>query len=1382
MKSKFAFTLLLVFVVGSLHAQTTEYRFSRIDVNDGLSHNQIKAIHKDEKGFLWIGTISGLNRYDGYTVRNFTNEPNDSTSLISSDVNKIFEGPGHRLWIHTWSGVNVYDPQTENVDRNTDRILAALNIPPGLINNIHQDTHGNYWFLHNTRGLFRYSQENNQTERIDHRSDDTTSIATNQVADWSEDRQGNVWILHSNGVLEKLNAFTLQVEYRDYTLNKRFRGEILEYHFLADRDGDLWFYITDLNAGVFHFDPSRPAWRHIDHTTGKLRLNTSIVRGIVEDEEGILWIATDHGGINLLNKHDQTVEFILHDPDDEKSLGQNSVNVLYKDDDGIIWAGTFKSGISFYHRNINRFKLYKNHVSDPNSLPFNDINAIVEDRFGNLWIGTNGGGLIYYDRKRNTYKQYLHEPDNRNSLSTNVIVSLRLDSENTLWIGTYFGGLMSFDGKHFVRYKHNPDDSTSISDNSVWEIFEDSRGNLWIGTHSQGVDLFDRTTKTFRHYNTEGSNPIHARYIPAFMEDCEGNLWIGTGYGIDVLDKETGRFTHHINRENDPGSLSNNTVLAIHQDSRGLIWVATHGGLNVYDGSANRFSAYTKKDGLPDNSILSILEDNNGNLWVSTPHGLSNVKVKFESGKKDSLAVEFHNYDEKDGLQGIQFNENAACKTASGELIFAGSNGFNLFRPEHIGINRNVPDVILTDFQIFNKSVRIGEPVNGDIILHESITETEEVVLNYSDNVFSIEFTSLSQFHPEKSQYQYILEGFDKEWTITNAAGRKVTYTNLDPGEYVFKVRAANNDGIWNENATALGVTVLPPFWRSGVAFVLYAVATLGALLLARWLVLYNERIKFQIQREREQAHRMHELDRIKIKFFTNISHEFRTPLTLILTPLEKMLRHTPEGDQRKQFELIHRNARRLLNLVNQLLDFRKLEVQEIKLNTSEGDIIGFIRDVYHSFSDLSEKNNIRFTFHTSVQRIETLFDQDKVEKILFNLLSNAFKFTPENGAVAVRLDATEEGDNTFLRIDVEDTGIGIPHDKQQRIFERFFQHDVPRSVMNQGSGIGLSITKEFVKIHGGAISLQSEPGKGSCFTVRLPLQPIRPSIAEQRMELPVSVNDTASGVIAVASRERSRNKPVLLLVEDNEDFRFYLKDNLKQQYSVLEARNGKEGLDLAISLLPDLIVSDIMMPEMDGLELCKKIRTDQRVSHVPVILLTARTAEEQKIEGFECGANDYVTKPFNFEILQSRIKNLIAQREAFQKTFQKQLDVRTADVQITSLDEKLIKKAVRIVEENIAESDFTVERFSRELGMSRVHLYKKLLSLTGKSPIEFIRTIRLQRAAQLLQKSQLSVSEIAYQVGFNNPKYFSKYFKDEFKVLPSAYAIVKGSDMNSST
>jgi DNA-binding response OmpR family regulator/nitrogen-specific signal transduction histidine kinase len=531
------------------------------------------------------------------------------------------------------------------------------------------------------------------------------------------------------------------------------------------------------------------------------------------------------------------------------------------------------------------------------------------------------------------------------------------------------------------------------------------------------------------------------------------------------------------------------------------------------------------------------------------------------------------------------------------------------------------------------------------------------------------------------------------------------------------------------------------------------------------------------LEQERAEANRVHELDMMKIKFFTNISHEFRTPISLIITPLEKILKNTGEGEQKSQLEMIYRNGKRLLNLVNQLLDFRKMEVQEIKLSLSEGDIVQFVKDISNSFSDLSEKKNIKFSYHSSLKELNTLFDQDKLEKILFNLLSNAFKFTPQGGQVSVEVLLKEsnvlvnEG-KKWLEIRVKDSGIGIAKDKQDKIFERFFQNDLPGNLVNQGSGIGLAITKEFVKIHGGSIWVESEPEKGSCFIINLPITQIN-SVDIGHVQLEEVIREQTSNHFGRFSFnvKKDPHKQNLLLVEDNEDFRFYLKDNLKTHYNILEAPNGRLGWELALAEIPDLIVSDVMMPEMNGVELCKKVREDIRTSHIPLILLTARTAEEQKLEGFESGASDYVTKPFNFEILLSRIKNLIAQKELIKRSFQKHIDVDASEVSITSMDEKLIKKAIQLVESNISNPDFSVEELSREIGMSRVHLYKKLSSLTGKTPIEFIRVIRIKRAAQLLEKSQMTVSEVAYEVGFNNPKYFAKYFRMEFNILPSAYS-----------
>ena len=1356
--------LILVLSLHCVRAQNGQYRFSHLDVNQGLSNSQVKTFLKDSRGFVWIGTISGLNRFDGSTLKIFRNDPRDTTTLIDNDIYKILEDPFGKIWVYTYTGMCVYDPATEKFTRNVYRILRSHNLPDGFLTDILKDREGNYWYLHNTGRLFKYIAAQKKFVSVLQNDTDTTTVQSNPIFSIAE---GNkcLWLLHRNGVLEKLDTKSLRVVYRNFTFNRQYKNETLEYSLMADNDGDLWIYFINTNHGVYHVRVSENKIYHFNKTSSPVHLNTDIVRGVVQDNKGLIWIATDHGGVNVINKKDFSVRYILHNTDDEKSLSQNSIQTMYKDYDGFIWIGTYKRGVNYYHENVIRFRLFRHLASNQNSLPFNDINAFAEDDDGNIWIGTNGGGLIKYDRQAERFIQYNHEPGNPNSIGSNVIVSMYFDSYKKLWIGTYYGGLTCFDGRSFIRYRHSADPK-SLSDDNIWEIFEDSQRQLWVGTLKAGIDIFDRNTKTFRHYpqiQFHLDSSVHSTYIPVIVEDMEKNVWIGTGYGIDFFNRKTGTFTHYLNDVNKPNSLGHNNVFSILDDGKGTIWIGTKEGLNLFDKKTKTFRILRQEDGLPHNTVLTLLQDRAGNLWMGTPQGLSNLML---TRKPDGTieSFRFKNYDESDGLQGKSFNEGAAYKTRKGELIFGGANGFNLFKPEDIQINDKKPVVQFTGLQIFNKEVKIGEKVKGSVILDKSIAMTPEIRLAHSDNVFSVEFTSLNFFLPEKSRYKYKLVGFNKEWLATDGNSRRVTFTNLDPGEYTLRVKASNNDGIWSDEGTSMKIIILPPFWKTKTAFILYIFLVMAALLVTRKLIQQRERLKFVIEQERQEAQRMHELDMMKLRFFTNVSHEFRTPLTLILAPVEKLMKAASE-EQRTQFQLIHRNARRLLNLVNQLLDFRKLEVQEIKFNPSEGDIVRFIRETTFSFSDMSEKKDVSLNFRTSVDSLETIFDQDKLEKILFNLLSNAFKFTPERGNVSVTINEVHSEEGKWLEIKVTDTGIGIPPDKQEKIFERFFQHDLPGSMVNQGSGIGLSITKEFVRIHGGNISVTSEIGKGSCFTVAIPVKGVTAH------EVAIAANDVE---IPEWEAELQSDKPALLLIEDNEDFRFYLKDNLRQHYKIIEARNGKEGWSQALAILPDLIVSDVMMPEMNGIELCGKIKSDPRVSHIPVILLTARTAEEQKMEGFESGADDYITKPFNFEILQSRIRNLIHQREVFQKDFRKQIEVKASDVNITSLDEKLIQRAIKCVEDNISDAAFSVETLSHELGMSRVHLYKKLLALTGKSPIEFIRVIRLQQAAQLLEKSQLTVSEVAYKVGFNNPKYFTKYFKEEYKMLPSAYAVSK--------
>lgn len=1348
--------LMMLVTIGRLTAQPAAYQFRRLDVHNGLSHNQVTSFFKDRKGFLWIGTSSGLNRFDGYTIRNYLNDPEIPTSIHNNSIVDLFETPSGEIAIMTGQGYSLYDPGADAFTSDMSPFYQRLGLPAGTFSNIINDGNGNYWFVHQV-GMVRYDASEKRSYVYRPQESNSKSFSSNAISSYTATVKGGNWVIHRDGMLERFefkdDAYSV-VERIDF-FKRENNDRALDYRLFADDDGDLWIYVKNEPQGIYFFNAGNKKIQHLYQNANAGKLNSDIVSGIVQDGDGTLWLNTDHGGVNIVNKKTLSVQYVLHRPEDERSISQNSVNTIYRDKEGIIWLGTFKKGISYYHRNLIRFPLVKHYPLSAAGLPFGDVNRFAEDKDGNLWIGTNGGGLIYFDRKRNTFKQFRHDPNDPNSISSNVIVSLCMDHQQKLWIGTYYGGLNVYDGKRFVHYKHDPKNPESISDQNIWEIFEDSRKRIWIGTMHGGLNLFNRELNSFTHYRNSDLNSVKSNYIAAITEDRSGNLWFGTSDGIDVLERESGRFFHYNADRAVKGSLSDNLIFDIREDSKGNIWVATRSGLNLFDARTKSFREFKEKQGLPHNTVLTILEDANENLWLSTSNGLSCM-----ISSNDGPPYQFKNYDEADGLQGKQFNENAAFKTQTGELIFGGADGFNIFDPSRLGSNENPAQVVLSDFQLYNNSVSPGEEINGNVVLDQSISETQTITIPPALNVFSIEFAGLNFFNPEKNQYKYMLEGFHQEWLTADSRSRSVTFTNLNPGDYRFLVKASNNDGLWNEAPVSLDIIVLPPFWKTRTAFVLYCLLIISALLVTRKLIQQRERLKFERQQERNEAIRMHELDMMKIKFFTNVSHEFRTPLTLILTPLEKMLRLAKEPEQQQQYQLIQRNAKRLLNLVNQLLDFRKLEVQELKLNSSEGDVIRFIEETVYSFSDLSEKKDIRLTFHSNVPSLETLFDQDKLEKILFNLLSNAFKFTPEHGSVNVDVHVKGEADKTVV-IKVKDTGIGIPADKLAKIFDRFFQNELPKSLMNQGSGIGLSITREFVKVHGGTIQVESEPGAGTCFIVEIPVTEVKHHHEEE-----VAVVEEPA-----LADENGLRKPTLLLVEDNEDFRFYLKDNLKAQYRIVEAANGSQGWKRVLEVLPDLVVSDVMMPEMNGIDLCKKIKSDQRVSHTPVILLTAKSAEEQKLEGFQSGADDYITKPFNFEILLSRIGNLIARREKFHKAFPAQLDIKASELKVTSMDEKFIQKAIRCVEDHIADADFSVEDLSHELGISRAHFYKKILSLTGKSPLEFIRLIRLQQAAQLLKKSQLTVAEVAYKVGFNNPKYFARYFKEEYKMLPSAYA-----------
>lgn len=1357
-----------------LFAQKDAYEFSRLDITNGLSDNQVNCIFKDEKGFVWFGTTSGLNRYDGSKFKIFKRDNKNTNSLAENHVVRIEQGPDNKLWIFTHSNLSIYNPETEKISNNITAEASLYNIFTSYITHVRKDAAGRFWFITDNAGLYCYNPANRSTFFYSTLPSSKARLHSSNVMDVVITPQNNVWLLYSDAFMEELNTGTNKITRRYDGFAKANSLRPSNYTLLLDNKSNIWISSDGAPIGAFSYNTITNSLTHYSKDTPQARLNSNVINSIVQADDNKIWLGSDHGGANIIDPKTNKVSFIMSKPDDAKSLSGNSLN-LYKDNSGIIWAGTFKQGVNYYHSGIMQFPLFKHFSSDPKSLPSGDVNTFAEDDKNNLWIGTNNNGLIYFNRANNTFTQFKHNPADANSIANDIIIKLYIDKQHKLWIGTYFGGLDCYDGKRFTHYRHNPNDPGSIGDDRIYTIMEDHKGEMWVGTFAGGYNVFDPKTNSFKHPKYS----MNSEYTAIIYEDKDKNKWIGRDKGVDVIDYKTNKVRHYLSQPKNLNSLVGNDVNAITQDKRGLIWIGTKDGLSILDTKTNNFLNIEEGINLPANNVSNIIEDKEGKMWVSTTNGLAKIQLSRVDGK---YKFRINNYNELDGLQGRAFNLYSALRLKSGELVFGGINGFNIFDPAIVNTFKPKPNLIFTDLHFFNKSVTVGDTVNGSVVLTKALSETKELTLAHNQNVFDIEFAACDYFNPDKIKFEYKLEGFDKGWITVAGNNRKATYTNLDGGDYVFKVRTQNAS---LDDTISLNITVKPPFLKSPVAYVSYIVILVGGLLYIRHRGILKLKREFdtrqakmeaerKIAQEREEARRMHQLDLMKIKFFTNVSHEFRTPLSLILSPIDNLIKTTERPEQQNQLVTIKRNGKRLLNLVNQLLDFRKMEYNELKLSLKKGDIVQFIKEVSSSFKDVAHQKQIQFLVESDICSYVTDFDHDKIERILFNLLSNAFKFTPSGGHISVMLSMAgineSPGAKNELEIKVIDTGIGIPKENQDKIFERFFQDDMPESLLNQGSGIGLSITREFVKMQGGTIEIESEPDYGSCFTISLPvgkqseLKDIKVVADNQTLESEPTIFKNPENTPGAGK------KPTILLVEDNDDLRFYLKDNLKNSFHIVEAVNGKDGWQKALAMHPKLIVSDISMPVMNGIELCKKIKADSRTAEIPVILLTALGTEEEQLAGLDSGANDYIIKPFNFEILLSKIHNSLRMQTTFKKTYQKQIEVNAKGITVVSEDDKFLKNAFEYIELNITNLNFSVEELARHLNLSRVSLYKKLLTLTGKTPVDCIRTIRLKRAVQLLEKSKLSIANVAYEVGFNNAAYFAKVFREEYGILPSEY------------
>lgn len=1352
---KFTSLCFLLFLVQIGWAQTKKINFTSLAAKDGVVSNSVNYIIKDQYGLMWFATDDGLNKFDGTNFTVYRHNPGDPSSLRANEVLVLHEDKNGNLWIGTSDGgLSLYDRKKDAfihfpINANTPELP-----PNAVILDICSDTSGKVWIAQ-FENLFLLDPVTRHISKVKLDTGKDSQEATKTLDCVFVDSKQQIWIGTTIGLYRySPSTGTLKLLFNSTAKSSPPDNDVRTI--TEDKSGQIW---VGTLAGLCMLQPDGSGFTPYPPLTGSASLNNVQINCIEPDDDNQLWIGTQEGLI-VLNLTTRAANRYLPDNKNIYSLTSQSIRCTYIDRQGIYWVGTFRGGVNKYDKNLNLFNFKPGTIFHTQDRKSSIVSAFAENDEGNILIGTDGGGLFEFNRKTEIARPVNIPLPANNSTS---VMALYYTRNKKLFIGTYAYGLLIWNGSGYKHLEKGAGPG-NLNANDIFCIKEDSKGNVWVGTNGGGVNILknEEVIARFSPYPRPGipnekKLPFNG-YIRTIEEDAAGNIWIGThGGGIGVYQPATDKWTIYTQSNS---QLSGDKVQVILRDSRGNIWVGTYGGgLSLFDKATGRFINYGEKDGLQNTTIYHILEDKDSILWLSTNTGISSF---------NSVTKKFRNYTHYNGAQNNNFVHTSGLRLSDGDIMFGGLEGFNYFTPSGLTVNKNVPVVLLTDLKVSNKSVIPGE----DSPIKDHISVTSNIRLEYKQN-FAIGFVALNYTIPRKNYYAYKLEGFDKDWNYTGTTNT-ASYTNLDPGEYTFHVKASNNDGIWSTNDTSIKIYVRPPFWRTIYAWLFYISAICALLLYSRYRGITRIRKKFLAEQEKQETKRIRELDRMKIKFLTNLSHDFRTPISLILGPVEQLITNEKTGNRLEKLNMIKRNSRRLLNLVNQLLDFRKMEEHELKLQLAKGELVSFIKEVTDSFSDFAERKKIRFTFHSIPKSLYVFFDHDKMERILFNLLSNAFKFTLEEDTIMVELQLLEKPAAPglqWVRITVKDTGIGIPKDKREKVFDHFFQTNTSSAILNQGTGIGLSITKEFVKMHGGNIEVESESGQGAAFFIQLPLKIAEqdtPHQDETQQESGVSELQEVSNVSSGA--QSFSEMSTILLVEDNEDFRFYLKDNLRNSYKVIEAINGKDGWQKALALHPHLIVSDITMPQMDGISLLQKLKSDKRTSHIPVILLTALTNEAQQISGLETGANDYLIKPFNFEILHAKIRNLLHLNHTLKNTYTKQIKVHAPEVQQESADEKLLNKIVCHLEEKLTDSQLSVESLSKEVGMSRSSLYNKLLELTGQTPVEYIRSYRLEKAMGLMKKSDMTIAEIAYQVGFSTPNYFAKSFKNKYNMLPSEF------------
>ncbi|MDD4921425.1 MAG: two-component regulator propeller domain-containing protein [Bacteroidales bacterium] len=1357
--------MIILFQVSSVKAQNTPLTFERVTTEQGLTSNSINGIVQDQSGFLWIATDNGLNRFDGVENKQYTHLLDDNSSLSNNTILTQYCDSKDQLWVLTINYLHRYNKKSDRFD---SFLLSKKKESYRYTNKgfITSDKSGNIWIGTPTNGLFVYKKAINQCTKI--------LPEIKSVSSLYFDPQGNLWIGGENGLLVKYNqSLKTSIKYRIPSELRRSVKDDFIWQIWHNKAGKLNLL---LSCGFFMFDPATKTFKELSDWNQKVNYTNNELRSVYHDNQSI-WVGTQGGGLYILDMMKNKIAHYQTISNNPSSLSNNIIKSIIKDRYGVFWICT-SDGLNKYDPTMKLFAHYQNDPGNSNSLRYNFVSCFCESPEGNVWVGTFGQGISIFNPKNDTFNSIVNITGKSESYISNSVRALEPDKDGNIWIGTV-NSLSRFNlKKKQVTHYRQSSEKGGLGSDDVMSLLVSSDNRLWIGTNGSGLSMCELGNKTIEFKNYKNKTGSGREKVRKIIELKNGTICLGTlGDGIIFLHNNQ---VKNITFSTQSKKIDSDYINDICEDNDSNVWVGTWDGLFLLDSNLTIRKQLNTNNGLPSGEIKGILSDQKGDIWVSSMNGLSHLIKKGNSNYKIT------NYTIHNGLQGSYFTAYSTLKTKNGELYFGGYNGFNVFSPEKILLNKEAPKVIFTDFQVFNQSVPINKAINGRIILKENITGIKTMTLNYKHRVIGFRFAALTTSQVENVKYACLMEGVDPDWVYLDNR-RSISYNNLPSGEYSFTVKACNADGIWSDSGTSIKIKVLPPPWKTWWAYLLYLAMIAFLLYRAREYSLSRAKLQNQALVEHIQREKDAEINNLKLKFFTNISHEIRTPLTLIITPLEKLVNSADVSPEVKKYlQMMYRNAQRLLNLINQLLDFRKIETGNVHLHIAPYDIVSFIHEIKYAFDEKSIQKNITFTVKSNVQSLDLWFDPDSFEKILFNLLSNAFKFTPINGSIKITVNhlASEEK----CEILVLDNGIGIPSDKLEKLFDNFYQVET-NSFPNQeniGSGIGLSIVKNLVELHHGEINVESVPGEYSQFrmvfkTGKEHLEGNK-DITISNESMPFSFNFHASilDMEEFGSNEslesplgpHNKKSARILIVEDNPDIRYYLRKSLETEYEVFEAENGKSGCDLAIELIPDLIITDVMMPEMDGNELCRVLKNEMLTKHIPIIILSVNDSVSDTLEGLETGADDYMSKPFNEKVLHAKIKTLLSNRQKITEKYRLQplIQNMNEESEAISYDDPLVNRIVQYIKANLSDADLTNEKIEQQFNTNKMQLYRKLKAVTGYSVNSLIREIRIQEAIQLLKNSEMNISEIAYNLGFSDPLYFSKYFKKEVGVSPHNY------------